>query len=147
MRDSVYLYRIAEKKNIPVVPFHLPENGSLCVQDETGTCAIGIDETILETESEKKVHLGHELGHCLTGSFYNRWSPFDIRQRHENRADKWAITKLIPRSELDAAVSAGYTTVWELAAHFDVTEDFMKKALCWYNHGNLDTASYYPEVS
>lgn len=143
MKDSLYLYRVAERKDIPVIPFPLPENGSLCVQGDGGKCYIGMDEKILETESEKKVHLAHELGHCITGSFYNRWASCDVRQKHENRADKWAIRRLISQEELDEAVAAGYTELWELADYFNVSEAFMRKAVCLYVHGNLATELYF----
>lgn len=142
MKDSTFLYQIAERKNIPVIPFPLPESGSLCIQGDGGECYIGIDERFLETESEKKVHLGHELGHCMTGSFYNRYAPCDIREKHEIRADKWAINRLIPLEDLEAAVAAGYTDIWELAEYFNVTEDFMRKAICWHKNGNLCTDHY-----
>ena len=87
--------------------------------------------------------MGHELGHCLTGSFYNIHTAVDSRQRHENRADKWALKHLIPVDELDAAVANGCSEIWELAEHFGVTEQFMKKAVCYYVHGNLATELYF----
>lgn len=101
-----------------------------------GSCAIAINHELLDP-GEDKTALFHELGHCETGSFYNQYTPHDVRQKHENRADKWAIKKLVPKDELEEAVSAGYTEVWELAELFDVTEDFMRKAIYWHTHGNL----------
>ena len=72
------------------------------------------------------------------------WFPLcDIRKKHENRADKWAIQRLIPLSELDAARAAGHTELWDLAEYFGVTEDMMRKALCWYAHGNLAAEQYF----
>ena len=59
------------------------------------------------------------------------------KQKMENRADRWAIRKLIPREEFLSAVAEGCTTVWQLAERFNVTEEFMKKAMCYYTHGNL----------
>lgn len=143
MKDSVFLYNMAEEKGIPIFPFPLQETGSLCIQFPDGSCNIGIDENLLKTESEKIVHLGHELGHCCTGSFYNRYSPFEIRQKHENKADKWAIENLISAEDLDGAVADGYTDLWSLAEYFDVTEDFMRKVVCWYTCGNLDIDWYF----
>lgn len=143
MKETLYLYRVAEKKNIPVIRFPLPENGSLCVQDDSGRCFIGMDETTIGTEADERVHLAHELGHCVTGSFYNRWAACDVRRKHENRADKWAIRRLIPKGELTEAVSRGYTEPWELAELFNVTEGFIKKAMCLYTHGNLATELYF----
>ncbi len=136
------LYRLAERKHIPVLPCQLPKNGSLCLQDEAGDCFIGIDEALLEDEAHKCVHLAHELGHCMTGSFYNRYAKIEIRQKHENRADKWAIKKLVPKDKLDAAVAAGYTEPWQLAEYFNVTEEFIRKAMCWYINGNLAVEQY-----
>ena len=91
------------------------------------------------TEAQERTQLAHEIGHCETGSFYSRYVKVDSRQRHENRADKWAIHKLIPSDRLNEAVSQGHTEIWELAEYFEVTEDFMRKAVCYYTHGNLAT--------
>ena len=92
---------------------------------------------------QERVHLGHELGHCVTGSFYNRYAAVDCRQRHENQANRWAIQTLIPVDALDEAVAQGCTEIWELAERFGVTEDFMRKAVCLYVHGNLATELYF----
>lgn len=100
------------------------------------TCAIAINHELLAPGEEKTV-LFHELGHCETGSFYNQHSPYDVRQKHENRADKWAIKKLVPEDEMDAAVLDGHVEIWDLAELFGVTEDFMRKAVTWYNTGNI----------
>ena len=47
-----------------------------------------------------------------------------------------------PAEELDNAVADGYTDIWSLAEHFNVTPDFMRKAVCWYTYGNLDVDYY-----
>ena len=101
-----------------------------------GDCFIGINPMRLNTDIEEKINLAHELGHCMTGSFYNRYSKLDIRAKHERRADKWAIKKLVPRDELRKAVKSGRESRYELAEHFNVTEDFMQKALDYYGSEN-----------
>ena len=141
--EVLRLYEIAKQHNIEVVEYPLPQNGSLSVMDESGRCCIGIDESVIDGDALERVHMGHELGHCITGSFYNRYSNFDCHRRHENRADKWAVKKLIPVDELDAAVAEGCTQMWELAERFGVTEQFMQKAVCYYVHGNLATELYF----
>lgn len=95
------------------------------------------------TEAQERTQLAHEIGHCETGSFYSRYIKVDSRQRHENRADKWAVKKMISAEALDEAVAQGYTELWNLAEHFNVTEDFIKKAVCLYTHGNLATELYF----
>ena len=142
MKSILSLYRYAEKRNIEIVTFPLPETASMSIEAESGVCYIGVDYSKIETETDERVHLSHELGHCVTGSFYNRYAKMDIRQKHENRADKWAIRKLIPVEKLDTAVAEGHTELWDLADYFGVTEDFIKKAVCYYVHGNLAVESY-----
>lgn len=137
------LYRFAEQQNIEVIETSLPENGSLSVMDDQGNCYIGMDESVIDGDALERVHLGHELGHCVTGSFYNRYSHFDLRQRHENRADKWAIAKLVTEDELDEAVADGCCEIWNLAERFGVTEQFMQKAVCYYVHGNVAAELYF----
>lgn len=121
----------------------LPENGSLCIETEESRYYIGIDENMREGSAEHRTHFGHELGHCATGSFYNRYATCDVRRKHEHRADKWMIEHMIPEAELKEQVQQGRGQIWELAEHFAVTEDLIKKALCWYLHGTLDTGLYY----
>lgn len=133
------LYDLATQLNIEVVDYPMSINGSMSVMSDSGNCYIGLDQSIQDGGIQERVHLLHELGHCATGSFYNRHAAVDSRQRHEYRADKWAIQKLISVDALDAAIAEGCTEVWELAERFGVTEDFVRKAVCYYVHGNLAT--------
>ena len=137
------LYDLARQQNIEVIPFPLPENGSMSLMTDSGDCFIGIDPAIQDGTCRERVHIAHELGHCVTGSFYNIYAAIDHRQRHENRADKWAVQTMIPVEDLDDAVAHGCTELWELADRFDVTEDFIKKAVCWYVHGNMASELYF----
>lgn len=137
------LYQEAKDADIPILILDIPKTGSMCMQSESGRCYIGMDYGVLPEESVRRVHLAHELGHCKTGAFYNRWAARDVRKKHENQADKWAVNKLIPVDELDQAVADGHTELWDLADHFGVTEEFMRKAVCWYTHGNLAAELYF----
>lgn len=31
---------------------------------------------------------------------------------------------------------------WQLAEYFDVTEELIRKAICWYKHGNMAVDQY-----
>ena len=141
--DIPILYTFAEQQNIPVYAFPLPNTGSMSIMDEQGRCCIGMDEGVRDGGVEERVHLSHELGHCVTGSFYNRYAAVDCRRRHENDANKWAIQTLIPVDDLDRAVAEGCTEVWELAERFGVTESLMRKAVCLYVHGNVAQELYF----
>ena len=137
------LYDLAKQQNIEVLQFPMEKNGSMSIMADDGSCYIGMDESVQDGNVQERVHLGHELGHCITGSFYNIYAAIDHRQRHENRADKWAVKHLIPVDDLDDAVANGCTELWELAERFGVTEQFMQKAVCYYVHGNLATELYF----
>lgn len=137
------LYDFAEQQNIEVIPFPMENNGSMSIMLDDGTCVVGMDTSVLDGQAQERVHLGHELGHCATGSFYNIYAAIDSRQRHENKANKWAIRKLIPVDALDDAVAEGCHEIWELADRFGVTEEFIRKTLCFYVHGNLATELYF----
>lgn len=141
--ETLALYDIAKQQNIEVIQFPMKLSGSMSVMADSGACYIGMDVSVRSDAAEERVHLGHELGHCITGSFYNRYSSYDCRQRHENRADKWAILHLIPEEDLDEAIAEGCTTTYDLADRFGVTEDFVKKAVCYYTHGNVATELYF----
>lgn len=137
------LHALASKENIPVVSFPLCATRSMSVMSPDGQCYIGMDDAVCDGGVRERVHLSHELGHCVTGAFYNIYAAVDCRRRHENRADKWAIETLIPLQEFDDAIAGGITELWALAEHFGVTEDFMRKTVCYYVHGNLATELYF----
>ena len=137
------LYDFARQQNIEVFPYPLPKTGSLSFMDDTGECYIGMDDSVRDGDVQERVHLGHELGHCVTGSFYNIPAAVDCRRRHENKADKWAVQTLIPVEELDNAIAEGCTEVWELAERFGVTEEFIRKTVCYYVHGNMAAELYF----
>ena len=128
------LYEIAQEENILVDAFPLEKNKSVSVL-LGNKCYIAIDSNTEKSEAEEKVHLAHELGHCITKSFYNIHSPLDLREKHEYRADKWAVKKLIPKNELTELLKKD-TAKWDIAEHFGVTESFLNLALIMYfEHG------------
>lgn len=136
------LYAYAERRNIDVdwIPMQRATSLSVPLGDRY---AIALDPWKLGSLAQETVCLAHELGHCETGSFYNQYAALDVRQRHENRADKWAIQHLIPVEELDEAVADGCEDIPALSEHFCVTEDLIRKAVCWYTHGNLAAELYF----
>ena len=125
------LYALAEADSIKVDCFSLDNCQSISIQDSNGNCYIGIDPMKLESSKEEKVKLAHELGHCVTGAFYNRYSSCDIRGKHEQTANRWAVKKLVPKTELVRLLKKGLARR-ELAEHFEVTEDFINLAIRMY---------------
>ena len=98
---------------------------------------IAMDVDKFENSIEEKEVLAHEMGHIETGSFYNFFSPFDIKAKHENKANKQAIKKLVPLDELKEALINGFTEIWQLAEYFDVSTIFMTKCIAYYKDVSL----------
>ena len=140
--ETAKLFQEAQDSDIPIMYLSIPENGSMCLQTDR-RCYIGMDYSVLKDEAIKRVHLAHELGHCKTGAFYNRWAACDVRQKHEHRADKWAIEEMIPVCVLDKAIADGHTEMWDLADYFHVTDPFMRKAVCCYRYWNFASKFYF----
>lgn len=123
------LYGIAERRGHVVVCESLTETPSLSLQTNK-RCYIAIDQR-LNVQQEREA-LAHELGHCEYGGFYNRYSKYDIRAKAERRSDKWAFAKLVPYGQLMQAVRHGVTEVLDLAELFDVSCEFMQRAIAYY---------------
>ena len=119
------------------------EDDAAAVVELNGQYGVFMDFTHIRTNAEELVAVAHEGGHISTGATHRLDSPYDLVEKHEHKADKWAIERLISAEELDDAVAAGNTELWQLADHFGVTEEFMKKAVCWYTHGNLACELYF----
>jgi len=130
LRTSEKLLNLAKKRGVRVLDFPLPETGCCEVQID-GECAVGIDPEV-STEAERTVMLAHGLGHAVRGELYNLYSPFDVRKKHERRADEWAIRKTVPATRIKKAVRQGLTEPWQIAEAFGVTVPFAEKALRYY---------------
>lgn len=130
--ELMELYNIADSNNVKVDCFELENQPCLSIQDDEYNCYIAIDPMQLDSEQQEKEHLAHELGHCCTGAFYSRYSPLSNRGQMEYRATLWQIKKLIPKNEFEEAIKSGIIELWELAEHFEVSEDLMKKAINYY---------------
>lgn len=121
------LYRKAEELDIRVIQFPMASLRAVSTPDNF----IGIDPDKLE-DREELVCLAHEMGHCATGSFYTSDATMLDRTRQEQRADSWAIRQLVPLEELKNLLRSGVDRWDEAAEHFQVTEEFMRKAVAFY---------------
>lgn len=119
-------------QQITLLPYDmdgLSDAASLCVGRKYG---IFIDPKQCKTMRQLKTVLSHEVGHCSTGALHSANSPYDLIARHEYKADRWAIERYIPAQEISQAMRAGYTEPWQLADYFDLSEEYIKKALHYW---------------
>ena len=92
---------------------------------------IGMDVDKLEDSAHETACLAHEMGHCLTGSFYTVDTGLCQQRRCEERADRWAIRQLVPLEDLRWALEMGLRP-HELAELFGVPEEFLRRCVYYY---------------
>lgn len=126
------IYKVASDSGITVVGFELPQTLALSVMDAQGRCFIGVDNSRRHSQTEERTMLMHELGHCLTGAFYNEFTPFSLVSKCEKKADEWAIKHFLPYDKIIEAYKSGICSNYELAEYFGVSEQFMGKAVEYY---------------
>ena len=97
-----------------------------------GKYAVFLDSSCFESLRTMKQVLAHEIGHCATGCTHRVSSPLDLVERHEYKADRWAIERCLPFDELREAMRRGAREPWQLADYFDLPESFIRQAIRYY---------------
>ncbi|MBQ4111113.1 MAG: ImmA/IrrE family metallo-endopeptidase [Clostridia bacterium] len=87
---------------------------------------IFVDYSKLTNQHEEFMRVAHELGHCKTGSTHFMNSPLEIIEKHEYKANKWIVNKLLPLEEIKKAGKKGITEISDLAEYFDLPEEFIR---------------------
>lgn len=127
-----HLLSVAQNNDIPVDM--LPRQRgtiSLCLAD--GCRYVGLPgQFAVLPEPCKVTRLGHELGHCMTYSFYNRYSSLDDRGKHERRADEWLVRELVKPEDISNAIREGCRELWQFAEYFNLPIDFCQKVFDVY---------------
>lgn len=148
MKDLLCLYDWLEAEGVYVfdrrLPFTNKETKAATVQLDSKTLTgIFLDKSQMNSTADEYSTMLHESGHYATGATHKLSSPLDLIEKHEYKANKWAVKNFLTESALDEAVAEGNTELWQLAEYFGVTEDLMKKAVCYYTYGNLAADLYF----
>lgn len=122
------IYADMEKRKICIMFKSLKSSKALSSAD--GFLCMNLDK--IETTTEETAIAMHEDGHFISGAFYTPYSEWQIREQAEYKANKQAILKYIPKAKIKDCVDEGRGELWELAEHFNVTEEFMLKAILFY---------------
>ena len=121
------LIKTAQDNDILIVDMRMKGKQGAMSQCTDGMCIIAIDPHKVKSIADRKEKTVHELGHCMTGAFYDASCPVIPRGRCERRATAWAVTHTFTRRTLIKAIRSGLTELWQLADYFNVTEHFMKE--------------------
>lgn len=131
-------YNHCRENDIDVIPFAGCPSPGATVRD--GNCyAIFLDFTKIRSTRFMRGVCVHELGHAATGALHKVSSPYDLVERSEYRARRWAAEHHLTEADFRDAFAAGYSQSWELAEYFDLPEDDIKAAYnYWKNCRGVD---------
>jgi Zn-dependent peptidase ImmA (M78 family) len=90
-----------------------------------------IDNKVRTDSAQERVHLAHEIGHCLTGAYYAIGADKVVREKAENRAKAWTIVHLLPKDAFYERLRQGYNE-WEIAEEFNITVELVRDACQLY---------------
>jgi len=101
-----------------------------------GYYGIFFNESYFDTTAERYVALAHEKAHCDTGTLYRIDSPKIKKLYCEAKAWRHTIYDTVPIDELirvmPSCIYCGELDVYELADKFEVTPEFIQRALTHY---------------
>ena len=124
-------YEYCKKNQVDVIPFAgCPQPGAT-IRDQ-GYYAVFLDFTKIRSTRLLRGVCYHELGHVATGALHKVDSPYELVERSEYRANRWATQQFLPIDAFREAFSAGYTELWQLAEYFDLPEADIQRALTYW---------------
>lgn len=124
-------YTHCRENDIDIIPFAGCPSPGATVRDGS-YYAIFLDFTKIRSTRLLRGVCAHELGHAATGALHKVSSPYDLVERSEYRANRWAAEQFLSESDFRAAFAEGYTEPWELAEYFDLPEEDIKNALTYW---------------
>ena len=124
-------YTYCKQHDIDVIVYDGAPKPGATIRDEDWY-AIFLDFTQIHSTRLLKGICYHELGHAGTGALHKVSSPFELVERSEYRANRWAAEHFLPVEDFQEAFAAGYTEPWQLAEYFDLPEDDVFKAYCYW---------------
>lgn len=126
-------YHYCRKNDVDVIPFDgCPQPGAT-IRDQ-GFYAVFLDFSKIRSTRLLRGVCFHELGHVATGALHKVDSPFELVERSEYRAKRWAAEQYLPAEEFREAFQSGYTEPWQLAEYFDLPEADIRAALDYWTH-------------
>ena len=126
-------YARLEAMGVDVFTCPMQNHKALCSPDG----ALALNPAAIESGAEEQAILLHEEGHFATGAFYTVQSPYTIRQKQENIANRYIYKRYFPPQRLQSAMAAGLREPWQLAEYFDLPEAMIREMLDYYQAQGL----------
>ena len=125
-------YDYCKDNSVDVIPFDGSPHPGATIRDGS-YYAVFLDFTKIRSTRLLRGVCYHELGHAATGALHKVNSPYELTERSEYRANRWAAQHYLTKDDFCAAFSAGYTELWQLAEYFDLPESDVLSALTYWS--------------
>ena len=143
MFELAQFYDYCRENGVQVLPFSgIPCPGAT-VRDGS-RYAIFLDFSQIPSTRLLRGVCCHELSHVATGALHRAASPFEQAARSEYRANRFAAQHFLTETAFREAFAAGYTEPWQLAEYFELPEQDITKALCYWTERRGITFSPSP---
>lgn len=124
-------YQYCREHHVDVIPYiGCPQPGATIRDHEH--YAVFVDFSKIRSTRLLRGVCYHELGHVATGALHKIDSPYELVERSEYRANRWAAQQYLTDRDFRAAFADGYTEPWQLAEYFDLPEADIRKALTYW---------------
>ena len=121
-------YDYCKSHDVDVIPYMgCPQPGAT-IRDE-GFYAVFLDFSKIQSTRLLRGVCCHELGHVATGALHKVDSPYELAERSEHRAIRWAAETYLTEEAFREAFTAGFTEIWQLSEYFDLPEPDIQAAL------------------
>ena len=131
MFTAADFYKYCSDNCIDVMPYFGMPYAAATIRDGKWYC-VSLDFSQIKTIKDLNTILLHESGHLRTGALHKVDSPYQLVAQAEYRANADSFDHFLPPEEIVFAMKRGYTEPWQLSEWFNISEDYINKALHYW---------------
>ena len=124
-------YNYCKRNDVAVIPYDRCPQPAATLRDQ-GFMAVFLDFSKIHSTRLLRGVCYHELGHIATGALHKVDSPYELVERSEYRANRWAAEHFLTEDAFREAFQEGYTELWQLSEYFDLPEQDVASALSYW---------------
>lgn len=124
-------YHYCKQHDVEVIPYDGCPKPGATIRDGS-FYAVFLDFTKIKSTRLLRGVCYHELGHVATGALHKVDSPYELVERSEYRANRWAAETFLTETAFREAFSAGCTELWQLEEYFELPAADIQAALNYW---------------
>ena len=124
-------YHYCKQHDVDVIPYDGCPKPGATIRDGS-FYAVFLDFTKIKSTRLLRGVCYHELGHVATGALHKVDSPYELVERSEYRANRWAAETFLTETAFREAFLAGCTELWQLEEYFELPAADIQAALNYW---------------